>query len=154
MITVFGMKFWEVVKMNKRGISIVVSWVLLIGFTIALAVSIYTWSREQAEQLTEQTVIYVEGKLDCSSVSINVASKEDCSKLNITNKGQLKIEQLVIRIFQDNDLVGDLSEQGLMPFEEVKVATGLVGNNLEVVPVIKVDKKLIGCVDKKIVKGC
>ncbi len=78
---------------NKRGLSIIVSYVLLIGISIGLSIIVYTWMKTYVPKET----------LDCPdgvSLSISKITYEEATKiLNITfrNNGRFSIDGFYIR---------------------------------------------------------
>jgi len=115
----------------KRGASQAVIFVLLIGFAITSAVLVINWSTKQTKDLTSSGVDFVEETIECDKVAINVrdtSEEKDCSELIINNKGRLKIEKAVLRAINDNEM--------------------------EIIPIIKIDGKLIGCKEKSLYINC
>ncbi len=87
---------------NKRGISPIIATVLLLGFTITLATTVFLWMQGQTETMSESTVEYAEGEMQCQNVRINVAptgtgDPPTCEKLEVQNMGYLKIDKIVVR---------------------------------------------------------
>jgi hypothetical protein len=118
---------------TKRGASETIIFVLLIGFTIATAIIVITWSTKHTKELTETGIEFVEKNIECDKVGINVkdiSEDEDCSQLEIKNKGYLKIDKLITRSTDDN--------------------------KIEVTPIIiiKENNRNIGCKKKSVVLNC
>lgn len=88
---------------NKRGVGAIIAWVLLLGFTVALATMIFLWMQGQTETMSESTVDYVEGELQCQSVRINVIKKgvdpNPCTSFEVQNVGYLNIDSVAVREF-------------------------------------------------------
>ncbi len=83
---------------NKKGVSPIIAWVLLLGFSVTLGVIVSSWYLQSSEQMTESTLTTLEGGIECNDVSINVAYTErysDCW-LKISNTGKLKIDSVKI----------------------------------------------------------
>ena len=81
----------------KKGASAIVAWVLLLGFTIALATTIFYWTKSQATEMTEHTVEFVTGQMECQDISINVydINTED-NTFKIKNKGLYYVSLLYL----------------------------------------------------------
>lgn len=144
------------VKMNnktKKGMSEIIAWILLLGFSISLAVLIFNWTRTHTQELTESTVSFVEGKLECQEIAINVVTNDDCSTITITNKGKLTIDQLAIRTFRQN-YENTLMETTKLAPKQSKQLNILSSNKIEVIPIVKIKEKLVGCNDKRILNEC
>ena len=62
---------------NRKGAGAIVAWVLLLGFSIGLAVTISMWATRQTEEMSERSTRFVEGGMQCDNVMINVASAEN-----------------------------------------------------------------------------
>jgi|TARA_Y100000310_G_scaffold38954_1_gene36541 hypothetical protein len=148
------MKFKKrIKKKNKKGIGPVIAWILLLGFSISLAVMVFNWTRTQTEDLTESTVSYVEGKLECQEISINVVTNEDCTELTISNRGKLNIEQFAIRTFRD-EYENTLMEKNLLAPKASRILNIVQSNKIEVIPIIEANDKLVGCFEKRIAHEC
>lgn len=134
-----------IIKMNKKGISEIISWVLLIGFAVSLAVIVTTWTLKNTEKTTEGVVKMVTGDMRCSEVYINL--EVDCVNKQLKaamNNGKFKISTILIRAGSYNDK----REIDLMPNDKIDLNIGFNSESIEVVPLIKVDRELIGCSDK------
>ncbi|MFH0752696.1 MAG: hypothetical protein V1914_03825 [archaeon] len=83
---------------NKKGISPVISWVLILGFSMTLAVVVTSWYLQQSEQMTESSLTTLEGGMECNEVSINVAYTYDGVNcwLKVSNTGKYKIDSVKI----------------------------------------------------------
>lgn len=143
---------------KKKGISEVVSWVLLLGFTIGLAVTVFTWTRDYTKTQTESTVSYIEGRIECQEIMINVLvnKSQPCQGFIVSNRGKLKIDKILVRIFNNNNPVGSyMYNLSLNPLQNQYVFnSSLTGNRIEVMPLTKVSNKLVGCKEKTIKENC
>jgi|TARA_B100001971_G_C18247138_1_gene575153 hypothetical protein len=140
-------------RKNKKGIGPIIAWILLLGFSISLAVMIFNWTRTQTEDLTESTINYVEGKLECQEVSINVVTNVECTEITINNRGKLNIEQFAIRVFREDEKTL-ISEDLLAPKASTTLPPIIQFNKLQVIPIIEVNDKLVGCIEKRISHEC
>ena len=110
-------------KKEKRGIAEIVTWILLLGFAVVLAVSIFVWQKSQTEELTKESVQYLEGKLECEDISINIIRGEDCSRVGIVNKGKFTIDAIKAREKEED---------------------------IEIIPIRHKEGKLTGCIDRAV----
>lgn len=139
-------------EIGKKGASLIISWVLLVGFAVTLAVFVSTWARQQAEKTTESIVEMITTDIRCGDVAFNVVP--DCESaandIVITNKGYLTIEKFVLRI--DDEKKADI-EGPLRPEPIAKITKNLntVNVKVELIPIIKVENKILGCADKKVI---
>jgi len=156
---------------KKRGASLIISWVLLLGLAIGLGMAIFSWSKIQTEKQLESTINYVEGSMDCEQVSIGATVvtcvSSQISWINVTNTGKLKIEAVVLRnldVNQEATYTVKPPSYGfpLMPFsqsENIGVTT-LVGEGtgdigiLEIMPLVKKGSTYFACSEKKLVIQC
>jgi len=117
--------------MMKKGFSQILSWVMIIGFTIALGVFVFKWAYDFASESTDTTIKEVESDLHCDKVSILVYPEDDCGlndNLIIKNRGYITINKIIIR----------------------KTSEGH-----EVVPFFKIDSVSGGCKEKRaLLKDC
>ena len=134
--------------MQKRGISELISWVLMIGFTVALAVIVTQFLREQAETTSENIVIDTEGDLRCSDVSLTAYCFTQDS-IKIKNKGYFTIYE--IRVRKNEELTS--YPINLKPGQESETLNTGPGN-LDIIPIIKVEDKLLACSDRKVSLTC
>lgn len=139
---------------NKKGMA-VISWVLLLGFAIALATTIALWQVKQTEELSEGMIRFVSGGLQCENVQFNIQAKEGCSNLEVVNNGYFDINQFVVRGFS-NSSVGAIVDKTSAPVKKLEpLNVGLINaEKAEIVPVIKVSDELVGCKDKTVEVTC
>src|SRR3989344_9629927 len=93
--------------MEKRGISPLIATVLLIGFTIALAVIVTNWGLNYVKGTTERTSQQTEQALSCINnldFEIVDVSCED-NTISVDNKGANSIESLTIRLHAEGDII-------------------------------------------------
>jgi flagellin-like protein len=159
---------------NKKGISPIIATVLLLGFAISLATTVFLWMKGQTETMSESTVEYAEGEMQCQNVRINVEktgapvppdTSPTCASLKISNKGYMTINQLAVRTFNpegsklypqspDTNYLNPQSSNCIPPCG-VKTETGCSGcKKVEVMPIIKIGERLVGCKDRTVVVTC
>lgn len=98
---------------NKRGLSAIISVVLLISFTVVLFLLISSWIRGSIiDESLSDTEEKLAGQLDCLSTNVeisNVQVKTDGTevKLNVDNSGDTSITGLRIRVM--HTVSGDLT---------------------------------------------
>ena len=89
--------------MNVKGISPLIATVLLIGFTVALAAVVMTWGTGFVRSTTEQTAESSSLGIVCANINYQISNVIfDCntntiSKIEITNSGDEKIENMILR---------------------------------------------------------
>ncbi len=141
---------------SKRGISVWVSWVLIMGFAVALGVFFFAWikgfaigsSGEIAERSDRITL--------CDSVSIRIdklCQDTQTLNMNVTNSNSLKTDELIFRfysIYEEPELRS--TNFTLRPSETknlMLVKQGIV-KQAEAIPVIYKDRKRIICENKRV----
>ena len=103
-----------VIKMKKKGISPIISTVLLVAFVIVLVFLVFSWIRggitEPAMQQAEEKVA---SQLDCLSTNVDLASacvsanpNPTTVSLNVDNQGDTNIDGLTIRLIDGEGDVG------------------------------------------------
>lgn len=143
----------KTIKLNKKAISPVIAWVLLIGITVSLSAIYMVWIRGQIEELGEGTIIEVSKSLDCQNAHLNVRV-EECNPINLTiaNKGPLKtvkIRVVASTTTSTDNLDFDLE---ILPQKTKTLNTQITPQNLvklSVMPILKIDDKLIGCGEQR-----
>ena len=147
---------------NKKGIGVIIGWVLLIGFTIGLATTVFLWTTKQTEELTEGAIRFVEGGMQCDNVMINVAVVDpdkylQCSGgssccLKITNTRYLNIEKIILKSLESVE-----TDECCSPLNVTEYAiidkSGWSGK-IEVLPIMKVNDDLVACTNKAITIEC
>lgn len=79
---------------NKKGVSMIIAYVLLVGFSVALAITVTLWIRGMAEESAED-IMSKECELQCDEVFLAVGCYSD--GVDITNKGNFNISKLKVR---------------------------------------------------------
>lgn len=143
----------------KKGISNLITWVLLIGFAVSFSIIIGRYMTQSAEQQSEQTVKFIEMGLICEKILLSVESTEiqgsNIKSITIKNRGYLSIDGIMARAYYERDPPINVQEQfnGINPNEEISVAVSIpvVGiKTLEILPL----KKLEGCATSKVTLSC
>lgn len=146
--------------MFKKAASPVIAWILLIGITVSIAAGVITWQRSHAEKLTEETVTFITGRMECEQIKISAEKITACPDINITNRGTLTINKVSIR----SDQAGGILNTQIIPaatlaslaleLSSQDLNIGIDYKKIEIMPLLSVDKKLYGCTDKKLVIEC
>jgi len=151
---------------NKRGISPIIATVLLLGFAIALATTVFLWMHGQTKTMSKSTVEYVEGEMQCQNIRINLLKTDGktCNNLDVSNKGYLVINQLSIKVFPNTGDSPELQNVDLSPQSNQCQPTpcGITTKathcgdceKVEVMPIITIGERLVGCKDKILAMKC
>lgn len=128
---------------NKKGIESLIAWVLLIGFSVGLAVFVTRWSLQQAQKSTSGVEEMVMGDIQCSDVAISGHCDEN-NNIIIKNKGTLNI--IGYKKGSDTKPTMFSKEDILKPnVGELKFAT----TKISITPIINIDGKQVMCVTQK-----
>ena len=140
--------------MNKRGASLVIAWVLLLGLSISLAIGVFSWSKLKTEALTDSSVTFVEGSLECNEVKLNVKKIGECASLDVYNRGKLAVEKIGISSLDGSS--SKVVDANLIPlqnkvfeYQGVKSKEGI-----EVLPIIRLGDELVACRDRRVLLDC
>ena len=161
------MKITKLMPGKRKGIGQVLTWVLLLGFAVALATVIFFWASKHTEKVSGTTISYVEGGMQCEQVAINFDETygSACSEdVIVQNVGYLKVSKLSIRKVSEDPAYKDAFEASLMPqasyniSQDMNVTLELGGSlleaTLEVVPILEINGEFIGCNNKAAAKEC
>ena len=140
--------------MNKKAVHVWISYVILIGFVVALAAFLYTWmidySSEKSLEIKER--VYDTELCDSIAASMTACNISQTLYINVTNRGDIRINQLVFRLENDNGYVFEEINTTIKPkntknfsFSNVKFTNVAVG----VVPATFKDNAIIICTEKE-----
>ena len=125
----------------KKGISEVISWVLLVGLTVVLGIMVSIWIRSTAEETVEKQIEQVDQK--CDDIGFNVKNNSECAAgsipFTIANRGSFTVHDFVIRIN------GEVWRNGLNTPVKLNILPGqakdlnidvTAGSEIEFIPVV------------------
>jgi len=149
--------------MRKKAASEWISYVLLIGFTVALAAFVYSWMTGYTSNSVQEVKERIYNSDLCDSIGVSVtaclnSSSSQTLYINVTNRGDLRITKLLFRFFQSEMPVSDaefdsvINPQHSKNFSASQVnLTGAVNSTtkVQVVPETTKDNLLVVCSDKK-----
>ncbi len=163
-------------RSNKKGMEMAVAWVLLLGFSVTLAVLVSTWAVQHARKSTEGTIKFVEDEQKCEQVQIYavftaygdpVDDTKKCTNITIVNNGYFTVNEMVLRGTNKitkqqipNQVIKDAMFVPLKPNEQKigdttlwdgvpqNVPAGTEGASIELVPVLKDETGKIACSDR------
>lgn len=110
----------------KKGISPLVATILLIGFVVVIAVTVWFWYRGVVEEQAQKTATTTTAQFSCTLVSI-VASNSYCSESEISfdleNKGTVTLSNFRVIVNGDDQQTSELSQQ-ILPSGKVNTGIG------------------------------
>ncbi len=130
---------------DKKGISPLIATVLIIGFTIVLAVLVITWISGTVEEQTDQTDCQVEAENLCLDVigDITISYSDDTNPIALNNLGSTVIENNQVLQLDSNGqtIANTLETVGLDPFGTNETAANLNSGTetIRVIPVMTSD---------------
>ena len=135
-------------RRNKRAVSPVIAYVLLIGMAIGLAAIVVTWSRQSAQSQVEAVITPTAGAAECESVNINLIFNCTTKRLMLYNSGSLKITR--VEIYTNPSLASGNPikyNAEMMPkvWAEIDVERITSGMKAEVFPVISMGLEDFKC---------
>lgn len=148
--------------MNKKGVSLWIEFVLLMGFAVVLSVFLNDWMRdyttETAQDMKERhydtemctgIAISIDYACHANSTPINL-------NINVTNRGDLRITKQIIRIYDNATTLENwevLENSKLIKPTRMKVISNTSSLDtigyIEIVPVTKKGDLEIPCPEKK-----
>jgi len=140
--------------MNKKSQDAWISYVLLVGFTVAIAAFMYQWMTGFSTDKTIEIKERVYNSELCGSIaaSMTACNSSQTLNINVTNRGDIRINQLIFRlenttgyIFPEYNVTIKPQATKSFNFTQMKVAN----TTPEVVPATIKDKFLIVCSEKK-----
>ena len=93
--------------MNKKGVSLWIEFVLLMGFAVALSIFLNNWMRDYTLKTTEtiKERNYNTALCDGVAISIDAACQGNSTPINlyinVTNRGNLRITKQILRIYNN-----------------------------------------------------
>ena len=88
--------------MKKRGVSIYISWILLMSFVIIISVIMFNFMKGFAEGHAENIKERAISSIECDSVAVtidNACQNTQNLYINITNRGDIKVNRLLFRLY-------------------------------------------------------
>ncbi len=95
---------------GKRGVSLFMSWVLLIFVVISLGMGFYAWARSYAQSSSERLVVNQE-KSSCSSASLsitNICQTASLIYVDIKNTGSVEVKGVLFSSLSLYDITNNL----------------------------------------------
>ncbi len=141
---------------DKKGVSVWISWVLLIALSVILGTFVLQWSKshtiETVEDLTEKGEILT--LCQETGVAINsYCQNTQTLNINVTNNNNRKVDSLLVRGFDIyNNPDGGERNISLEPEKTKTVVIVKQGvlKQAEVMPVILISKKKVVCQSRKV----
>ena len=141
-------------NMAKKG-DVIISWVLLVGFVIGLAVIVTMWVKDRAEKQVGEQVDQAEQEMRCAETAVNIAM--DCTnaprEVKLTNTGKFTIQKVKIR-------QGTFNYDAPLVIAPQQTQTETLNTNIDplqpfdVLPIIAINEKEVVCATRKSAYKC
>ncbi|MBD3203261.1 hypothetical protein GF327_03135 [Candidatus Woesearchaeota archaeon] len=143
---------------NKKGVSVYVSWIIVIAIVVSLSFIMYQWTLDRVKSKNQELNTRSDLAL-CEQVAVNIdgiCQNPQILNINITNTKNIKIDRLVFRLV---DIYGNSQnreeEVNIYPGEkEINSAVLKQGtlSSARIIPVIIQDQTYILCQSASIEK--
>ncbi|MBW3017303.1 hypothetical protein KY316_02935 [Candidatus Woesearchaeota archaeon] len=137
--------------MNKKGLEVWISWILLVGLTVALGVVMYSWYISTTES-TIESLQYVYDRSECNNVAIllEACSQAQHLNINITNKLYTNVDEVIFRIhYTELDFDSVNRSARIRPGQKedfrIPIDSGKTVSEVEALPVIASENFRIIC---------
>ncbi|MBL7100980.1 MAG: hypothetical protein ISS23_03445 [Nanoarchaeota archaeon] len=132
-------------KVSKKGISPLVSTILLIGFVIAIILLIVLWGKNYIEELAQKKGALAEKQHECTKIQLGVVKscwRGTTAEVAIKNKADLPVHKFVFRaVGAMGEPVEKMERLGSLETQlyelEFSSDVGKV-NNIDIIPHLKV----------------
>ena len=144
---------------GKKGIQAWISWVLIVGFSIAIGALVMRFMTGFATGTVEEMIERDNQQKLCDSASISVrgiCQNTQVLNINVSNNGNLRIDELLFRMY-DIYTVPQVTYKNQTINTEKTLAVGVVKQGVikqvEVMPVVQEGRKRYICQNKKVTKS-
>ena len=130
-------------KMNKKGVSEIIAWVLLFGLSIILATLVGNWAIRQAREFQPEKTLALE--LYCDNVAL--IAECDANQLIVKNKGAYTFSSLLLRATDATGITANTDIKAIINpgSQSTLVCPASSATELEIIPKITRDAKEIVC---------
>jgi hypothetical protein len=144
-------------SIQKRGVSLWISWVLIIALMAILAVIVIGWMNDFTISSTDR-IKQVYDTTECNYVSVSIDSvcqNTQTLNMNVTNLKIIDVDKIIFRIYDiygnpDVKEVDTLIRHGSSNTEKLEIIKQGVTDRLEAVPVIIQEKRKVICEKRQV----
>lgn len=145
--------------MKKRGVSVYVSWILVVSFVVILSVFMFNFMRNYAESSTENIKERALTSIECDSVAVTIDSACQNTQdlyINVTNRGDITVKGILFRTYDlyyepqvdEKNLTLRIGKYNSQEINLVKRGDIKKIRKIEAVPIIISENTRIICEDK------
>lgn len=106
---------------DRKGISPLIATVLIIGFTIVVAVLVITWITNTVENLTCDESCNIEGQNLCKGFVTDVEVEWQSDDLVVSNGGSQDYSLFFLFFNVDNEMIGNAPERTLLQYAVIRI---------------------------------
>lgn len=140
-------------KNNKKGLSDLVSNILIIMLVIIIAIIIFSWGYNYFQESQAQRALEAQRQLACADVYFgvkNVCSTKNRIEITLENQASENIFELVYRLKNNKEVIDSgVATRELGVYSTKKYLFGyvkeVIPNAIELFPTIKLNEKLVTC---------
>lgn len=166
------LQFMNRKNINKKGISAMVSTVLLIVFVVSLGLIVVNWSSRLVGKGVEQSKSKIGSSLECGDVNVRLEEKPGADSVIIiknNNRNNLELKGFITRFFMNENVVVDYANYNtkikgfsakdfdfgnhqtidINEGQGVKITWSDV-KRIEIIPRVAVEDEIVNCDMKKV----
>lgn len=145
----------------KKAVSPLISWVLLIGLSVAIGALVTNWALDQAKNVNVEEM--AEGGLYCVDVFLSVdgacivssSDGKNTIRLTLNNRGVYSITKLAVDLKSSSDLKSEiLTLSSPISLNSVRYDQTLVYQgdikSIKITPIVNIEGKDLSCSEKKV----
>ena len=138
-------------KRNKRGISVLIAWILLILLTVSIGAAVYSWIRDYSKQTTE-SISQNNDEANCESAAlsiVDICQTPSFVYVDLRNQKNLKIEGISVDLITLYDKVIDFRLNKTLMVgrtERFEIPKQGTIKRVKITPFIKVNNNFVCCV--------
>ena len=144
---------------GKRGLSVYISWVLVMAFVVGLSAFMFTFMRGYAETTAEQIKERALGSIECDAISLTIDSACQNTQnlyITITNRGDIALDGMLFRTYDlyyegqidEKDITLKVGKYNAQEVQLIKRGDVKKIRKIEVVPIVVSDGIEITCENK------
>ncbi len=140
---------------NKKGISVLVAWILLILLTVSIGTAVYSWMKSYSSQNTE-VLSQKNEQQSCESAALSIINACQTSNfiyVDLRNQKNLKIEGIsvnLITLYDDINTFKLNKSINVGRTERFEIPKQGTVKKMIVIPAIKVNDNFVYCVGSKV----
>lgn len=143
---------------GKKGIEAWISWVLIVGFSVAVGALVMRFMTGFTTSTVEEMIERDNQQTLCDSAAISVKAicqNTQVLNINVSNNGNMRVEELLFRMYDIYNMP-QVTYKNLTINTEKTLSVGVVKQGVikqaEIMPVVNEGRKRYICQNKKVTK--